>query len=60
MILSCRIRVLFELGFIDLTVLDISDAAMSRAKSRLGERASLVQWIVTDFEDFVPSRRYDL
>jgi hypothetical protein len=51
---------LFELGFIDLTVLDISDAAMSRAKSRLGERASLVQWIVTDFEDFVPSRRYDL
>ena len=51
---------LLDLGFIDLTVLDISDAAISRAKARLGERASLVQWIVTDIEDFVPSRRYDL
>ena len=51
---------LLDLGFKDLTVLDISESAIARAKARLGERASLVTWIVADIEDFVPLRSYDL
>lgn len=51
---------LLDLGYTDLTVLDISEAAITKAKTRLGERADLVQWIVSDIEDFVPQRRYDL
>lgn len=51
---------LLDLGYTDLTVLDISSSAIARAKARLGDRAALVQWIVSDIEDFVPSRKYDL
>ncbi len=51
---------LLDLGFTDLTVLDISEAAIARAKARLGIRANLVQWIVADIEDFVPARHYDI
>lgn len=51
---------LLDLGYTDLTVLDISEAAINRAKARLGDRADQVHWIVTDIEDFVPARQYDL
>ena len=51
---------LLGLGFTDLTVLDISESAIARAKARLGSLADLVTWIVADIEDFVPQRSYDL
>lgn len=51
---------LLEMGFTDITVLDISEAAIRRAKARLGARADQVHWIVCDIEEFVPTRRYDL
>jgi SAM-dependent methyltransferase len=51
---------LLELGFTDLTVLDISESAIARAKFRLGDRANGVTWVVADIEDFVPERSYDL
>lgn len=51
---------LLDLGFMNLSVLDISEHAIERAKVRLGERASLVEWIVSDINDFQPKISYDL
>jgi SAM-dependent methyltransferase len=39
---------LLELPFSKIAVLDISETALSLARSRLGERASRVEWIVAD------------
>lgn len=50
---------LLDEGFTDITVLDISELALQRAKDRLGERASQVQWVVSDITEFVPGRKYD-
>lgn len=50
---------LLELGYYDITVLDISAGAIGRAKKRLGRRASEVKWIVADASDFTPSEQYD-
>ena len=47
-------------GFSDVTVLDISAKAIERAKERLGEEASRVNWVVSDVTDFVPTRKYAL
>lgn len=50
---------LLEAGFTDVTVLDISESALIRAKQRLGEQAHLVKWIVSDIADFQPTEKYD-
>jgi ubiquinone/menaquinone biosynthesis C-methylase UbiE len=50
---------LIELGYQDITVLDISEAALERAKKRLGSRASQVKWIVADAATFKPTEKYD-
>ena len=50
---------LLELGYHDITVLDISAAAIERAKQRLGKRVSEVKWIVADVSDFNPTEQYD-
>ncbi|WP_339739600.1 class I SAM-dependent methyltransferase [uncultured Sunxiuqinia sp.] len=50
---------LLDRGYSDLTVLDISEAAIRRAKERLGEQASLVKWIVADAATFQPNEKYD-
>ena len=47
-------------GFTDVTVVDISKAAVNRAKARLGEKADQVRWIVSNILDFVPDGIYDL
>ncbi|MBA4198940.1 MAG: SAM-dependent methyltransferase [Chitinophaga sp.] len=46
-------------GYKNIWVLDISEAALERAKNRLGEKASLVHWIVTDVTEFEPPVQYD-
>jgi len=51
---------LLDLGYTNITVLDISEAAIERAKNRLGNRANSVQWIVADAANFVPPHAYDL
>lgn len=51
---------LLEEGYTDLTVLDISSAAIERAKQRLGDKASLVKWVTCDILEFKPDRKYDL
>lgn len=50
---------LLELGYENLTVLDISEAALNRAKERLGKRAEKVTWIVSDSAHFEPTECYD-
>lgn len=47
-------------GFKNITVLDISEEALERAKSRLGKKAEKVKWIQADAADFSPSESYDL
>lgn len=50
---------LLQQGYTDITVLDISENALKRAKVRLGENAARVKWIVSDATTFVPEESYD-
>lgn len=50
---------LLDMGYQHVSVLDISDAAIERAKKRLGSKASLVTWILADAAHFKPSVQYD-
>jgi len=50
---------LLDLGYQDVTVLDISDAATQRAKQRLAERSANVKWIIEDAAAFEPTEKYD-
>jgi SAM-dependent methyltransferase len=50
---------LLELGYKDITVLDISSASLEKAKNRLGAKANLVKWIVEDVSLFKPTEKYD-
>lgn len=50
---------LINLGYEDITVLDISAAAIERAKKRLGVRAKNVTWITSDIVNFEPTEEYD-
>ncbi|MGO8923568.1 MAG: class I SAM-dependent methyltransferase [Xanthobacteraceae bacterium] len=57
---SRLVDALVEKGYRDLTVLDLSDSAVSIARMRLGERAAMVKWIVADVTQWEPPRSYDL
>lgn len=50
---------LLDQGYQDITVLDISETALQRARERLGARAAQVRWIVADVADFRPDQGYD-
>lgn len=47
-------------GYTNISVLDISEAAILRAKERLGNDADKVKWIVNDILNFIPLETYDL
>lgn len=51
---------LLEEGYENITVLDISANALERAKTRLGQKAKQVSWIVSDVNDFKPKGNYDV
>jgi ubiquinone/menaquinone biosynthesis C-methylase UbiE len=51
---------LIDRGFEDVTVLDISEAALETAKVRLGALAARVQWIVADAAVWEPPKAYDV
>jgi SAM-dependent methyltransferase len=57
---SYLVDYLLNQGYENITVLDISEAALNRAKQRLGTRASKVHWIVSDITEFEPSTTYDV
>jgi 2-polyprenyl-3-methyl-5-hydroxy-6-metoxy-1,4-benzoquinol methylase len=46
-------------GYQDITVLDISETAIIKAKKRLGEKANNVKWIISDAATFKPTEKYD-
>jgi hypothetical protein len=46
-------------GYENISVLDISENAIERAKQRLGEKAIKVNWIISDVTEFHPSISYD-
>jgi ubiquinone/menaquinone biosynthesis C-methylase UbiE len=50
---------LLDLGYKDITVLDISEAALEKARKRLKDRANNVKWIVADATIFKPTEKYD-
>lgn len=50
---------LLELGYKDITVLDISEAALDKAKQRLGNKATNIKWIAADAATFIPNEKYD-
>lgn len=50
---------LLDLGYIDITVLDISENAINKAKQRLGKRSSKVNWIVADVTTFKTNEKFD-
>jgi len=47
-------------GFEDVTVLDLSAAALAAARSRMGDNANRVTWIAADVTIWEPSRTYDV
>lgn len=51
---------LLDEGFCNITVLDISEQALQRARQRLGERAEKVKWVVSDVSGFCPEGAYAL
>ncbi|RYC66473.1 class I SAM-dependent methyltransferase [Spirosoma sordidisoli] len=50
---------LLDEGYQYISVLDISEAALNRAKQRLGERADRVEWIVSDITAYAPVQPFD-
>jgi len=51
---------LLEMGFVNLSVLDISSKSIEKTKKRLGLKSKLVNWIVSDINNFNPTKEYDL
>jgi len=49
---------LLDGGYRDLTVLDISGAALNQARARLGRRADLVRWVEADIAAFRADQRF--
>ncbi len=47
-------------GYEDVTVLDLSEAALAAARSRVGESAGRVTWVAADVTIWEPSRTYDI
>lgn len=51
---------LLALGYTNISVLDISSAAIERAKLRLGPKAVLVKWIISDMLLFNGAEKFDV
>ena len=50
---------LLKQGYTDITVLDISEAAITRAKQRLGKDAEKINWVVSDVLEFSSDKKFD-
>ena len=57
---SRLVDLLLAEGFQDLTVLDLSPAALDQAKRRLGDNAKRVSWVVSDVTTWSPPKAYDI
>ena len=47
-------------GYEDVTVLDLSAAALASARSRIGDQADRVTWLTVDVTIWEPSRTFDV
>lgn len=47
-------------GFDDVSVLDVSQEALAKARARLGEAGARVAWIVADVTRWEPARNFDV
>ena len=57
---SRLVDALLAAGRDDVTVLDISRAALDRARARLGARAAEVEWLCADITQWRPARQWDV
>jgi len=57
---SYLIDSLLDLGYVNLYLLDISEAAIARTKQRLGEKAKQVTFIVSDSLHFQSDVKFDI
>ena len=57
---SMLVDFLIDLGYTNISVLDLSKNAISKTKRRLGENAKKVNWIETDILNFKSSIKFDL
>lgn len=57
---SRLVDALLDEGFADVTVLDLSPAALATAQARLGAHSSKVHWLVADVTSWDPPRLYDV
>jgi ubiquinone/menaquinone biosynthesis C-methylase UbiE len=51
---------LLDEGFTNITVLDISEQAINKTRTRLGDRADKVNWIISDVTEFRPLQQFDV
>ncbi|MBK1898054.1 class I SAM-dependent methyltransferase [Chryseobacterium paridis] len=51
---------LLDEGYENITILDISDAALEKTKTRLGSKAEKITFIATDIAEFKPDQQYDI
>lgn len=56
---SSLIEHLLKQGYTNITVLDISEAAIRRVKNRLGKLAEKITWIVSDIADLSTEKKFD-
>jgi len=56
---SFLVDYLIDNNYQNITVLDISEAAIDRAKKRLGNKASKINWIVSDIVQFNTTDKFD-
>lgn len=57
---SVLVDCLLEAGYRRLAVLDLSGAALSHSRARLGARAAAVEWFEEDVTTFTPPHRFGL
>lgn len=51
---------LLSRGFQNLTVLDLSEAALAAARARIGDEADRIRWITADATTWKPPQSYDV
>jgi SAM-dependent methyltransferase len=57
---SRLVDALLDSGYRDLTVLDLSEAALAASRKRIGPRAASVKWLAADVTTWQPTERYDV
>jgi 2-polyprenyl-3-methyl-5-hydroxy-6-metoxy-1,4-benzoquinol methylase len=51
---------LLDEGYRDLTVLDLSEAALASSRQRIGPRSAAINWIAADVTTWQPPRQFDV